>query len=245
MIVSKPTFLRLLHGEHMRIRPSQRGEEVGLKMDKYGLYYLPVRTVKKILEVSKFENDLRGPTGPSSLRSVGEGFLSRLVEKAKAFGNKVVDTIRSHIAPGLQSAFVSASNALRSQTGDPRDLLKSGELHPTAIENGEIIPYRFLGPGTKIEERTNDPPVNALDALAKQHDIEYFKARNLSASGRAAAIHAADERFIQALRQHPAAYEHLPFYGLALQGIESKNAAEKLLSLFKRAPSTFYGGSLR
>ena len=41
--------------------------------------------------------------------------------------------------------------------------------------------YQFLGPGTKLEQRLKrgDPGINCLDRIAKQHDIDYSKAKNL------------------------------------------------------------------
>ena len=41
--------------------------------------------------------------------------------------------------------------------------------------------YQYLGPGTKLEKRLarGDPGINRMDKLAKQHDIDYSRARNL------------------------------------------------------------------
>ena len=41
--------------------------------------------------------------------------------------------------------------------------------------------YQYLGPGTKLEKRLarGDPGINRLDKLAKQHDIDYSRAKNL------------------------------------------------------------------
>ena len=41
--------------------------------------------------------------------------------------------------------------------------------------------YQYLGPGTKLEQRLKrgDPSINRLDRIAKQHDIDYSKAKNL------------------------------------------------------------------
>ena len=38
-----------------------------------------------------------------------------------------------------------------------------------------------MGPGTKLKKRLarGDPGINRLDRLAKQHDIDYSKAKNL------------------------------------------------------------------
>lgn len=47
------------------------------------------------------------------------------------------------------------------------------EAHPPS--------YRFLGPGTKLEERLarGDKPLNKLDALARDHDIAYHENKDL------------------------------------------------------------------
>ena len=41
--------------------------------------------------------------------------------------------------------------------------------------------YQYMGPGTKLKKRLarDDPGINRLDRLAKQHDIDYSKAKSL------------------------------------------------------------------
>lgn len=41
--------------------------------------------------------------------------------------------------------------------------------------------YQYMGPGTKLKMRLKrgDPGINRLDRLAKQHDIDYSKAKNM------------------------------------------------------------------
>ena len=41
--------------------------------------------------------------------------------------------------------------------------------------------YQYMGPGTKLKKRLKrgDPGINRLDRIAKQHDINYCRARNL------------------------------------------------------------------
>ena len=41
--------------------------------------------------------------------------------------------------------------------------------------------YQYMGPGTKLKKRLKrgDPGVNRLDKIAKQHDIDYSRAKNL------------------------------------------------------------------
>ena len=40
--------------------------------------------------------------------------------------------------------------------------------------------YQYMGPGTHLEKRLNrgDPGINWLDRIAKQHDIDYSRARS-------------------------------------------------------------------
>ena len=46
--------------------------------------------------------------------------------------------------------------------------------------------YQYMGPGTHLEKRLKrgDPGMNRLDKIAKQHDIDYSKARNLKTNGK-------------------------------------------------------------
>jgi len=41
--------------------------------------------------------------------------------------------------------------------------------------------YQYMGPGTKLKKRLarGDPGINHLDRLAKQHDIDYSRAKNI------------------------------------------------------------------
>ena len=41
--------------------------------------------------------------------------------------------------------------------------------------------YQYMGPGTKLKKRLarGDPGINRLDRLAKQHDIDYSRAKSL------------------------------------------------------------------
>ena len=41
--------------------------------------------------------------------------------------------------------------------------------------------YQYMGPGTHLEKRLarGDPGINRLDRIAKAHDIDYGKAKDL------------------------------------------------------------------
>ncbi len=57
--------------------------------------------------------------------------------------------------------------------------------------------YQFMGPGTHLEKRLKrgDPGINRLDRIAKQHDIDYSRARNLREK------HQADRKMIQSINR--------------------------------------------
>ena len=57
--------------------------------------------------------------------------------------------------------------------------------------------YQYMGPGTKLAKRLKrgDPGINRLDKLAKQHDIDYSRARNLRDKWKA------DEKMIKGINQ--------------------------------------------
>ena len=59
--------------------------------------------------------------------------------------------------------------------------------------------YQYMGPGTKLKKRLarGDPGINRLDRLAKQHDIDYSRAKNLQDKWKA------DTKMIQAIDKLP------------------------------------------
>ena len=65
------------------------------------------------------------------------------------------------------------------------------EFHPPG--------YQYMGPGTKLEKRLKrgDLGKNRLDRIAKQHDIDYSKAKNIRDKWKA------DEKMVKAI-------DHLP-----------------------------------
>ena len=56
-----------------------------------------------------------------------------------------------------------------------------------------------MGPGTKLEKRLKrgDPGINRLDKIAKQHDIDYSRAKNLEDKWKA------DAKMISAIGKLP------------------------------------------
>ena len=65
------------------------------------------------------------------------------------------------------------------------------EFHPPG--------YQYLGPGTKLDKRLKrgDPGKNRLDRIAKQHDIDYSKSRNIRDKWKA------DEKMVKAIDRLP------------------------------------------
>ena len=59
--------------------------------------------------------------------------------------------------------------------------------------------YQYMGPGTKLKKRLarGDPGINRLDRIAKQHDIDYSKAKNLQDKWKA------DTKMIKAIDKLP------------------------------------------
>ena len=59
--------------------------------------------------------------------------------------------------------------------------------------------YQYMGPGTHLEKRLKrrDPGINRLDRIAKQHDIDYSRARNLQDKWKA------DDKMIHVIQTLP------------------------------------------
>jgi hypothetical protein len=92
-------------------------------------------------------------------------------------------------------SFKTVANLVRKTIKGARPL-KDGEYH--------FLGANFLGPGTRIDlaEVRNTKPLNAPDAVAKQHDLDYFEASKLEDEGeRKDAIREADNKMIRALKE--------------------------------------------
>ena len=59
--------------------------------------------------------------------------------------------------------------------------------------------YQYMGPGTHLKKRLarGDPGINRLDRIAKQHDIDYSKAKNLQDKWKA------DTKMIESINKLP------------------------------------------
>ena len=59
--------------------------------------------------------------------------------------------------------------------------------------------YQYMGPGTHLKKllQRGDPGINRLDRIAKQHDIDYLRAKTLKDK------HVADHKMIHAIGHLP------------------------------------------
>lgn len=81
-----------------------------------------------------------------------------------------------------------------------RGLLRLTGVNVESIRDGEFTypGYNYLGPNTQINQRLEEgiEPINTLDKIAFEHDIEYSRSRN------AIDIDNADQKMIQLIDQH-------------------------------------------
>ena len=91
------------------------------------------------------------------------------------------------------------ANQIPANSDIYRNLLRLTGVNVENIRDGEITypGYNFLGPGTQINARLEEgiEPVNTLDKIAFEHDIEYSRSRN------AIDIDNADQKMIQLIDQ--------------------------------------------
>ena len=86
--------------------------------------------------------------------------------------------------------------------------------------------YNFCGPDTRLEERlaSNDPkyrdPINVLDGVCKQHDIDYSNAKSLHDK------HIADDLMLKRIKEIP--YKERPW---GTTGVQALIGAKRKLGL--------------
>jgi len=123
----------------------------------------------------------------------------------------------------LLKTFQALANAFRLTTcGTNARMLKKGEIHPFC--------FNFMGPGTDIksDKVRNQAPINAIDSLAKTHDLSYYAASFLkNPNDIKKAIRDADNEFLKNIEQHKNVFG----YTLGKMGIEGKMSIEKTLPL--------------
>jgi hypothetical protein len=162
----------------------------------------------------------------------GDGFLSFLKEKVVKYGSKVVNVIKKHVAPNFTTSYQLLANAYRATLKGSRPLDK-GELHP--------LGYNYLGPNTNIEKYHATKPIDALDALARAHDLAYLNAKPLSGWEKTDAVHNADKFFLDELKLHPEKYNSSPMFKYAQAIIQGKFNVEQLIKLLGSNKTLFSG----
>ena len=100
------------------------------------------------------------------------------------------------MARGRVKANAKSKPKKRRQRGRGFDIQKL--LGKTGIEF-HWPGYQYMGPGTKLKKRLKrgDPGINRLDRIAKQHDIDYSRARDLQDKWKA------DTKMIKAIDKLP------------------------------------------
>jgi len=126
-------------------------------------------------------------------------------------------------------SFKTVANLVRKTIKGARPL-KDGEYH--------FLGANFLGPGTRIDLAAvrNTKPLNAPDAVAKQHDLDYFEASKLEDEGeRKDAIREADNKMIRALKEMGKLEGIDEVYRQAgLKGIQFKRKVENVSPSFAK-----------
>ena len=147
--------------------------------------------------------------------------LDYALEKATPFikktGSEMLDQLSTKVRPNKK--YVTDRKDLDGGALDiQKHLSKLGELHMRTPSGKK---YNYCGPGTKLEERlaSDDPkyrePINKLDAICQQHDVDYSNARSLSDK------HAADDVMLQRISEIP--YRERPWgTSLAQAAISTK-----------------------
>jgi hypothetical protein len=130
-----------------------------------------------------------------------------------------------------KTIFKKAANAYRRVAcSDKARPLLDGELHPKC--------WNFCGPGTRIDlpEVRNTTPYDGIDAVCKQHDIDYYDAKDKP--DKPQKIRLADIKMLDSLESH----KNESGYSLAKAAISGKVTAENILKdLIKDKFKEHYG----
>jgi hypothetical protein len=100
--------------------------------------------------------------------------LSGIVDKLK---NKIIGAISQGYKLIGSPTFIAMRNKLSRALHPSDPPLFNGERHLITLTGKN---YRWAGPGTQVEERMRRgglyaQPINELDALTKQHDLDFMK----------------------------------------------------------------------
>jgi hypothetical protein len=179
---------------------------------------IPQRRNPKVIIGNITSNDLEDISGA--------GFFNKLKENVKKYGSAILDVVGKAVKPASFQAYQKIANSLRT-TGRKLEL---GELHPGN--------YNYMGPGTNIEKYSYIRPINALDNIARTHDIAYSQAKSLPPRERALAVSRADAEMLREMSKLD--LSKYPFGNIARQVILGKYSLEKFLSLLRNQPTTLY-----
>ena len=142
--------------------------------------------------------------------SCGKKTNSKNMRKEKAKNGQLMEKSKCVICGKNKSKFIKKGEGIDIQ----KHLSKLGELHmrtPTGKK------YNYCGPGTKLEERlaSNDPkyrdPINKLDKICQQHDIDYSNSKSLADK------HKADELMLKRISKIP--YKDQPWGTTAVKAL--------------------------
>lgn len=127
-----------------------------------------------------------------------------------------------NILPSWKKSFQTAANAYRRKYCDGKAKpLHYGELH--------LGCHNFTGPGTVMD---NVAPYNCVDNCARQHDIDYGKAK-----GDLKKVQKADDDFIKCVDQYP----NQSGYRAARSGIGSKMSIEDWMDWIRPGSALYTG----
>ena len=153
---------------------------------------------KKAVEMGRYYGS-EALRNPKLQKKALDYALEKVTPFIKKTGSEMLDQLSTKVRPNKK--YVTDRKDLDGSGFDlQKQLSKLGELHmrtPTGKK------YNYCGPGTKLEERlaSDDPkyrePINKLDAICQQHDIDYSNAQSSSDK------HAADDIMLQRISEIP------------------------------------------
>jgi len=144
----------------------------------------------------------------------------------KIINNELAGGFLKNLNP-LKHAFKTIMNKYRKSHCHGRARpLKYGELHYGC--------HNFTGPNTRVdlEEVRNFKPFNNIDACAREHDLSYMRASELTPLEKVKAIRRADKKFIECIKKFPKEDGYIP----AKLGINSKMKVEDVLRYILKNP---------
>jgi hypothetical protein len=160
----------------------------------------------------KYEN----PKYLSDKIKSGGGLITSMInaDKIKNLIQKGYDAYGSETATKIKNIYVDSFM-------NPNPLSRSGFAGERHLLMNDGSQANFAGPGTHLMTRIRrgDQPIDILDAQAKQHDIDYKKARNVSD------VDKADKRLIKSMEEIKG---RNPMKTVIKVGMKAKQLAHKI-----------------